>query len=198
MAVVYDILIYDPKEKQPPASPRRIVFDEYQIEWHREGIQFVKCPEGSMCNRGNPNDVIPIKAGDIVPWSRLNDRERYDIKPENGEPVLVIRAFYRKDFKDWIQYCWVLPDNFNTEMMWYIARCFEDSFSKKLSIKNIENICQELQQSLSQGVDDTTRDLIVNTWERRLEEKIVKDLFNEATIGDAKAHFKNLLLKAQK
>ena len=181
MAVFYDILIYVYGLDQPKESPRRIVFGEYQIEWHREGIQFVKCPEGSMCNRGNPNDVIPIKAGNIVPWSRLNDRDRYNVKPEGKDPVLVIRAFYRNTFEDWIRYCRSLPDNFNTEMMRYIARFYEDSFSKMLSSKDIENICQELQQCLPQGVDDATR--IVNTWKQRLEEKIVKDLFEKKKVA---------------
>lgn len=189
----FDFLIY--KGTQPKHSPRRIVTDEYQIEWHRKGIHFVNCPEGWLRHQENPDICFPISSGKIVFWNQLTDKSRYDVTSLSGEKEYVIRMFNRNDVEIFLKgFKEVFNEeiNANKEIMWYIAECYEEKWSQKPSAQNAKENIEKLKD-LPYGIDDNFRELLLKTWQQRLEEQLIKDVFSddEKTVMESIAYIRN-------
>lgn len=174
----FDFLIY--KGTQPKHSPRRIVTDEYQIEWHRKGIQFVNCPEGRLRYQENPEICFPISSGTIVSWNQLTDKARYDVTTNSEEKKYVIRMFNRTDVEAFLKgFKEVFNEeiNANKELLWYIAECFEEKWNQKPSAKLAKENIRKLKD-LPFGIDDIFSELLLKTWQQRLEEQLILDLYS--------------------
>lgn len=189
----FDFLIY--KGTQPKHSPRRIVTDEYQIEWHRKGIQFVNCPEGRLRYQENPEICFPISSGTIVSWNQLTDKARYDVTTNSEEKKYVIRMFNRTDVEAFLKgFKEVFNEeiNANKELLWYIAECFEEKWNQKPSAQNAKESIEKLKD-LPSGIDDNFRELLLKTWQQRLEEQLIKDVFSddEKTVIESIAYIRN-------
>ncbi len=194
----FDFLIY--KGTQPKHSPRRIVTDEYQIEWHRKGIHFVNCPEGWLRHQENLDICFPISSGKIVFWNQLTDKSRYDVTSLSGEKEYVIRIFYRNDVEVFLKgFKEVFNEeiNANKELMWYIAECYEEKWNQKSSTQIAKENLEKLKD-LPLGIDDNFRELLLKTWQQRLEEHLYDDLLSNdeklimESIADLKDYFKNV------
>ncbi len=175
----FDFLIY--KGAQPKHSPRRIVTDEYQIEWHRKGIHFVNCPEGWLRQQENPDICFPISSGTIVLWNQLTDKTRYDVTTNSGEKQYVIRMFNRTDVEVFLKgFKEVFNEgiNANKELMWYIAECYEEKWNQKASSQSAKEIIDKLKD-IPTGIDDSFRELLLKTWQQRLEEQLILDLYSD-------------------
>lgn len=189
----FDFLIY--KGTQPKHSPRRIVTDEYQIEWHRKGIHFVNCPKGWLRHQENPDICFPISSGKIVFWNQLTDKSRYDVTSLSGEKEYVIRMFNRNDVEVFLKgFKEVFNEeiNANKEIMWYIAECYEEKWCQKPSAQNAKENIEKLKD-LPYGIDDNFRELLLKTWQQRLEEQLIKDVFSddEKTVMESIAYIRN-------
>lgn len=195
----YDCLIYKDKQIRGVLPPRRINVGEYQIEWHRKGIQFLRCPEGWLCHQENSNNRIPIASGIIVPWNVLPNETKYDITTLSGEKQYVIRIQFRGDFKLWLERCIKMDHNVNKEMLWYIAEYYESKWKLTTSSQEIKMIYGELKsfseklKDLNTKVDDGILDLLLKTWQQRLEEQLIKDVFSddEKTVMESIAYIRN-------
>ncbi len=194
----FDFLIY--KGTQPKHSPRRIVTNEYQIEWHRKGIHFVNCPEGWLRLQENPDICFPISSGIIVFWNQLADKYRYDVTSLSGEKEYVIRMFNRNDVEIFLKGFKEMFDkeiNANKELMWYIAECYEEKWNQKSSTQIAKENLEKLKD-LPLGIDDNFRELLLKTWQQRLEEHLYDDLLSNdeklimESIADLKDYFKNV------
>lgn len=176
----FDFLIY--KGTQPRLSPRRIVTDEYQIEWHRKGIQFVKCPDGWLRHQENPDICFPISSGTIVLWDHLADEARYDVTTLSGEKQYVIRRFNREEKKEekllkGFKEVFDGKKNANKELMWFTAEYYEEKWNQNPSSQNAKEIIDKLKV-LPSDIDDSFRELLLKTWQQRLEEQLILDLYS--------------------
>lgn len=173
---IYDFIIY--KEPQPKHSPRRITTEEYQIEWHRKGILFIKCPDGLMREEDKTNNSFTISSGTIIPWNQLVDKARYDITTLAGEKQFVIRVYNRKSYDALLNgFNEIINEeiNANKELLIYIAEHFENRWQKNPTTDEAKEIL-EILKGLPKGVDDSFCELLLKTWQQRLEEQLLKDM----------------------
>lgn len=191
----FDILIY--KGVQPKRSPRRIVTDEYHIEWHRKGIDFVKCPEGWLRHQDDPDICFQISSGKLILWNQLTHQARYDVTTLSGEKQYVIKMYNRNEDKDdaflkGFKESFNGEINANKEIMWYIAECYEEKWNQKPSAQNAKENIEKLKD-LPSGIDDNFRELLLKTWEQRLQEQLIKDLSSqdESIVMESIAYLKN-------
>lgn len=200
--LIYDIKIYewDKDSNRYSNRPRRINDSAYQyhIEWHREGIEFVQCPEGIIHHVDNRITDINVKSGIRVYWKELmrheDSNEFFEFKPNADTPRYKIRVIKRtsSDWKDW---CDKIPDNINTEVMWQLAEIEERKWSAQMPLNEIGSTSIELKSSLHPAINDPVRDLILATWQQRLEQRVVKAVLsdNPQSASEAVPHFKELV-----
>lgn len=172
----YDFLIY--KEPQPKHSPRRINTDEYQIEWHRKGIFFKKCPQGLLCQQDNNSNCFEISSDTIILWNQLVDKARYDVMTLTGEKQYTIRMFNRNGVDTLLHgFNEIYDDNVNAnkEILWFIAEFFEDNWIQNASSKEAKETLNKLID-LPKSVDDALCKQLIATWQQRLKEHLIKDL----------------------
>jgi DNA-binding transcriptional regulator GbsR (MarR family) len=82
--------------------------------------------------------------------------------------------------------------NANKELLWYIAECFEEKWNQKPSAQNAKESIEKLKD-LPSGIDDSFRELLLKTWQQRLEEQLIKDVFSddEKTVIESIAYIRN-------
>ena len=195
---LFDVVIY-PYGQQTEYDPRRICFDDYQIEWHRQGLQFVHCPKGMVHNQNNLCEDFSIASGDIIPWSQLINRERYDIVPNEGKTLYSFRAFWRT-LVDW-ERCCEIPNNINAEVMWQLAQIEEWKWSPQMSQRDIKDTLYRLKDCMPMDISDEcdrVRDIVLNTWQKRWTERLSHDIMSpnqdvQSQISAAISSFKRLI-----
>jgi len=176
---ILDIKIYHADDDGNPNRPRRIQEGEYHIEWHRTGIQFIKCPAGRIHSKNGIVGDIDVDSSIIVTWQQLmkpnSENEQFQFIQANGDILYVFRVIKREQ-QDWLDWCTKVPDNFNTEVLKQIAQIYEDKPFAQLSIKEIVKNRDYLEHLLPYGIDDSFCEIIREAWKQRLEERLIQDL----------------------
>lgn len=198
--MIYDILIWPgSQDEQPDNSPRCIKDNEYQIEWGRDGLRFVKCPKGKMSRTDVQGQSFAIETSTVIPWYQLEKYKYYDITTENGEKRYCARVWWWSSVKDWLENCERFEENVNTEVMWKIAEIFEEKWDARITIKEVADICTWLE-ALFRGIDgtlDTLREKILGTWYQRLETRLTQDLLcpSEYSANETFEQFKRFIIR---
>lgn len=178
---VFDIKIYHADDDRNPNRPRRIREGEYHIEWHRTGIQFKECPVGKIHSKSGIVGDVEVEPNKIVTWQKMmkpdSENEEFQYIQADGNILYVFRIIKRKP-DDWLDWCTKVPDNFNEEVLWMIAQIYEDQSHS--TTKEIRKINEDLNKKvlLPLGINDSLRSIILEVWQRRLEESLVRDLHN--------------------
>lgn len=197
---LYDIKIYEWDDDNNSNSPRRINDGEYHIEWHRKGIKFKQCPEGNIHHSDGMIQKIYVMSGKLVLWDELMgteySNELFEYIPIAGTPRYKIRI-KKRTVPKWIEWNKKVPNNINTEVMWQLAENEERKWSAQMPSNEIGSTLTELKSNLPPGIDDTVRDLILETWQQRLEQQVIKGLLSDDVnaVSELVPHFKKLIFR---
>ena len=186
--MIFDIKIYewDKYGRNYTNRPRRIDDGEYHIEWHRQGIEFKRCPDGIIHHTSDRIQDVHVMSGQLVSWGELtepagsNGLLLFEFYPDANTPRYKILVIKRAP-SEWIEWNTRVPDNINTEVMWQLAQIEEWKWKPQMPLNEIRNILIELQNSLPEGIDDSVRDLILNTWKQRWMERAAQSMLSSET-----------------
>ena len=104
----------------------------------------------------------------------------FEFYPDANTPRYKILVIKRAP-SEWIEWNTRVPDNINTEVMWQLAQIEEWKWKPQMPLNEIRNILIELQNSLPEGIDDSVRDLILNTWKQRWMERAAQSMLSSET-----------------
>lgn len=191
---LFDIIFYSGSE---PGNndPRRINDGDYQVEWHRKGIRFVRCPKGVIRKRGSSDDVAPVASGVFVPLEQFANNDYYDVVPNEGQVRCHFRIRYR-DYEKWLEKN-SIPNNVNLEVLLQIAEVYEQRWVENPTLEETQACMDSLRQELPVGVDDDARNSILEVWRRRMESCLIKDLlsYDDKVAAKAVAPFRRIVMQ---
>ena len=191
---LFDIIFFSGSEPSN-SDPRRINDGEYHVEWHRKGIQFVRCPKGVIRKKGSTDAVAHVASGTIVPLEQFANNDYYDIVPDDGPVQRHFRIRYR-DYEKWLEKN-SIPNNVNMEVLLQIAEIYEHRWADHPTLEETKACMENLRQELPSGVDDDTRNSILEVWRRRMENCLIKDLlsYDDKVAAKAVAPFRRIVMQ---
>lgn len=197
----YDIKIYHSYDQDNRYSPRRINENGYHIEWQRAGILFLQCPDGKIHREDSGVEDIHVHSDMLIEWKKMmkptdTTIKKFQIIDSNGTVHYVFRVIQRT-FEEWLNWCNEVPGNYNLEVMFQIAEPYESKWNDETTFGEIIEICTKFGNDLPLGIDDIVRDLILETWQQRLEQRVIKGLLSDDVnaVSESVPHFKKLIFR---
>lgn len=191
---LFDIIFFSGSEPSN-SDPRRINDGEYHVEWHRQGIQFVRCPKGVIRTKNTNIDVAPVASGTFVPLEKFENNAYYNVVPDEGQVRCHFRIRYR-DYEKWLENN-NLPNNVNLEVLLQIAEIYEQRWADHPTLEESQSCMESLKRELPTGVEEDARNSILEVWNRRMESCLIKDLlsYDEKVAAKAVAPFRRIVMQ---